>query len=244
MPGRRRWRRRFAWAGLALLLSAAFVGYQPVWAFGLLERAAPGIVWRVTVSEPLVALTFDDGPSPTHTPAVLRVLENHGARATFFLIGPRAQGQEKLLARMKASGHELGNHYLTKRSVLHLSEAEFQDGLERTQRLLAPHGAVRLFRPPGGLIRPGQLHLARNLGYQIVLGSAFPYDGRRAPPARYMKWLVGKNLAPGAIVILHDGVEDPARMIEALDGILAEGTARGCRFVPVGELLHARPAKN
>lgn len=72
-----------------------------------------------------------------------------------------------------------------------------------------------------------------------MLGSAYPYDGARQPPAGYIEWLVEKNLAPGAIVILHDGIEDPSRSLAALPRILAEGNARGLRFVSVGALMRA-----
>lgn len=75
-----------------------------------------------------------------------------------------------------------------------------------------------------------------------VRTAAYPFDPAH-PPAGYIRWLVGKNLAPGTIVILHDGIADPSRMLQSLDAILDEGRRRGLRFVPVGELLKsARPA--
>ena len=59
----------------------------------------------------------------------------------------------------------------------------------------------------------------------------------------YIRWLVSKNLAPGAIVILHDGIADPSRMLAALDAILVAGEAKGLRFVTVGELMASAPAR-
>jgi hypothetical protein len=73
----------------------------------------------------------------------------------------------------------------------------------------------------------------------VILGSAYPYDGSHPPPA-YIRWLVTKNLAPGVIIILHDGIADPSRMIAALDSILVSGERKGLRFVTVGGLLRAR----
>ncbi len=209
---------------------------QPLWLFGLLSRAYPGILWRVETSAPLVALTFDDGPAPDHTPEVLALLAAHRARATFFMIGDRAAAYPALVSTIRNGGHEVGNHYYSIRSTLRTSDSEFLTNLLRTESVLGLSGPMKLYRPPGGLIRRSQLALATQHGYRCVLGSAYPYDPSH-PPSGYIRWLVTENLAPGTIVILHDGIADPSRMIAALDAILAAGERKGLRFVPVGELL-------
>jgi peptidoglycan/xylan/chitin deacetylase (PgdA/CDA1 family) len=187
-----------------------------------------------------VALSFDDGPHADFTPQVLDVLERHGAHATFFLIAERALQRPDLVARIRAEGHEVASHYATERSAWRDSDAQFADNLAFTERILGLGGTrSRLFRPPGGIARPDQLERARREGYTVVLGSAYPYDGA-PPPTAYIRWLVTKNLAPGVIVILHDGIEDPSRSIEALPGILEAGAARGLRFVTVGTLIRSR----
>jgi peptidoglycan-N-acetylglucosamine deacetylase len=232
------------WRRIAMAIGAAVVGVgivvasQPLWVFGVLAWAFPGILWRVRTTQPLVALSFDDGPSPEHTPAVLRILAKHGARATFFLIGERAVDQADLVASMRAAGHEVGNHYFTIHSTMRASDDQFRANLMRTERALGMAGPVKLFRPPGGWIRGSQIAIARSCGYRVVLGSAYPYDPSHPPPA-YIRYLVNKNLAPGVIVILHDGIPDPSRMIAALEPILAAGERRGFRFVPIGTLLEA-----
>ena len=212
---------------------------EPVPLFGLLEALTPNLVWRVRTEEPLVALSFDDGPDPVHTPQVLAILDRHGATATFFLIGERAARHPELVARIRAAGHEVGNHYYQDRSALPHSDRAFLENLERTERAAGISGPPKLFRPPGGLAWPGQLRLAREHGYVCVLGSAYPHDPVH-PPVWYIRWLIGKNLAPGAVVILHDGISDPTRSIEALPAVLADGRRRGFRFVSIGELMGAR----
>ena len=229
-------RRRGLWLAFPALAALFVVGYQPVAAFGVLEALFPRVVWRVESAQPLVGLSFDDGPSPDNTAAVLDILARHQARATFFLIGTRAAAHPELVRRIREEGHEVGSHYISTGSALWDSRATFAEKLLRTEQILQLPAGRRLFRPPGGLIRPSQLAELESRGYLCVLGSAYPYDPRR-PPAGYMTWLVAKNLRPGAIVILHDGIADPSRTIAALDGILEAGRRKGLRFVSVGELL-------
>jgi len=241
-PRRRPWRRLVA-AGLVLTLVGAFaLLVQPRWFVGLLARAFPHILWRVETRAPLVALTFDDGPAPDHTPRLLEILGRHHARATFFLIGNRAEANPGLVRTLRAQGHEVGNHSYTARSTLHLSDDEFRSHLARTEGVLGLTGPLKLYRPPGGLIQPARLAYVRQQGYRCVLGSAYPFDPAH-PPSGYIRWLVSKNLAPGAIVILHDGIADPSRMLAALDAILVAGEGKGLRFVTVGELIASAPGR-
>ena len=222
--------------GGVLLAATAVVVAQPLWAFDALAWAMPRIVWRIETTEPLVALSFDDGPAPEHTPQVLEILSKHRAHATFFLIGDRAAAHLDLVGRLRSEGHEVGSHYFTTRSTVQASDDDFLANLTRTEEILGLRGPIKLFRPPGGKIRRSQLQLAEDRGYRVVLGSAYPYDGYH-PPSAFIRWLVTKNLAPGVIVILHDGIADPSRTVAALDSILTAGERKGLRFVTVGDLL-------
>jgi peptidoglycan-N-acetylglucosamine deacetylase len=211
---------------------------EPLAAFGVLERLTPNVRYRVTTNQPLVALSFDDGPHPIFTPKVLEILEQHNAKATFFLIGERALRYPQIVARIKASGHEIGNHYFTNRSVLLDSDDDFVGNLELTEQAIKLAPGRKLFRPPGGVAWPRQLRLAQEQRYECVLGSAYPHDPLH-PPARYISWLVRKNLVPGTIVILHDGISDATRSIRALPQILADGQTKQLTFVSIGTLLRA-----
>jgi len=239
---RRRRVLRLAIVGLALLVVLQVVWWtEPIGLFPVLQWATPQIVWRVSTREPIVALSFDDGPHPAHTPDVLAVLARHGARATFFLIGRRALARPDLVEAIKAGGHEVGNHYHHGGTSLVDGTSSFAANLVHAERAIGVSSSPKLFRPPGGLAWPWQLQRARELGYTCVLGSAYPHDPAH-PPVGYIQWLVKKNLVPGSIVILHDGIPDPSRSIRALPEILAEGRRRGIRFVTIGELLRERRA--
>ena len=245
--------------GLALGILAGAVGMiglyvffvEPLWMLPLLERATPNILYRVRTKKPLVALSFDDGPHPEFTPQVLEILQKHGARATFFLIGERALKHPEIVARICAAGHEVGNHYWENGPTLGHSDEKFVEKLETTEHSLenakgdpglksepGTPKTVRFFRAPGGVAWPRQLRLARERGYTCVLGCAYPHDPMW-PPVKYIRWLIEKNLEPGTIVILHDGIKDATRSIEALPHILAEGERRGLKFVSIVELLDA-----
>src|SRR5499425_2660510 len=213
----------FLLIGAALIVFGLFVFWiEPLSILPVLERLTPNIVYRVRTDLPLVGLSFDDGPHPTFTPQVLDILQRHDAKATFFLIGERALRYRELVARIKAAGHEVGNHYYKNCSTFVHSEAEFLRYLDQTERAIGPIGEPKLFRAPGGVAWPRQLRLARAQGYTYVLGSAYPNDPMH-PPAWYMTWLIEKNLVPGTIVILHDGISDATRGLRALPQILQTG---------------------
>jgi len=229
-----------------LLISSALVvviwllvfWIQPLTALRIFERLTPNVLYRVRVDFPLVALSFDDGPRPIFTPQVLDILQRHGAKATFFLIGNRALQYPELVSRIKSDGHEVGNHYYKNSSTFVHSDAEFLRFLQQTEKAIGPMKEPKLFRAPGGVAWPKQLRLARAQGYTCVLGSAYPNDPMH-PPAWYITWLIEKNLVPGTIVILHDGISDATRGIRALPQILQTGYQKGMRFVSIGELLRA-----
>ena len=211
---------------------------QPLAVLSLFERLTPNVVYRVRVESPIVALSFDDGPDPSFTPQVLDILQRYEAKATFFLIGERALLYPELVAQIKAAGHQVGNHYYTNAPTFGHSDVDFVRYLQQTEAAIGLTEEPKLFRAPGGVAWPKQLRLARAQGYKYILGSAYPNDPMH-PPVWYISWLVEKNLAPGTIVILHDGISDATRSLQALPHILHAGRQRGIRFVSVGELIVA-----
>jgi peptidoglycan-N-acetylglucosamine deacetylase len=221
--------------GALVALGLVVFWIQPLAILGALERLTPNIQYRVRTDLRLVALSFDDGPHPLFTPQVLEILERHDAKATFFLIGNRALRHPELVARIRAAGHEVANHYFMNGPALAHSDTEFLRNLKKTEGAIGLREGPKLFRPPGGVAWPRQLRLARESGYACVLGSAYPHDPMH-PPVWYIRWLIEKNLVPGTIVILHDGISNPIRSIQALPLILTAGRQMGLRFVSIGEL--------
>ena len=202
----------------------------------------PHLLCRVDGVADRFAITFDDGPSPRHTPRVLERLERHGAHATFFQLGRCVRRHPELARRVRDAGHEIGLH-----DDLHLPPRLLPRWLRRRE-LRACEAALRaagvmpsrLYRPPFGLMSPAQAEEMRGWGYQPVLGDVFPRDPERPGVERIVAWTL-ESLRPGSILILHDGSGwgdlDRSQTVEAADRILARAAERGLRGVSVGELI-------
>ncbi len=189
-----------------------------------------------------LAITFDDGPDPRHTPPLLDLLERDGHRATFFVIGARAAESPALLEEIVRRGHALGNHSWT-----HAYTTPFQDptklaaDLARAQELMARAGArVRFFRPPIGLLSPRVAAAARRIGLTIVGWTATARDGRAATTAEQAAARLIAAARPGAILVLHDAVERGSRepvAAAALARVLDVLRERRLRSVTLDELI-------
>jgi peptidoglycan-N-acetylglucosamine deacetylase len=207
-------------AGAAVALAAAPSGWP--WALGAvvanhLALTAAGLwprsallgpnVTRLPGTAPLLAITIDDGPDAEVTPAVLDLLAEHGARATFFCIAERAREQPALVRRIVAGGHSVQNH-----SRHHRHHFSLQGGtaLEReiagAQALLSditgrrPHA----FRAPAGLRNPLLDPVLHRLNLHLVSWTRRGFDTRDADAPRVLGRLT-KDLAAGDILLLHDG---------------------------------------
>jgi len=201
------------------------------------------LISQVATTEPLVALTFDDGPGP-QTPAILDLFREHGGRGTFFVLGESVEGREQILARTIAEGHEVGNHTHSHPHAMDCTDDELAHDIARCQRLLG-HAPV-LFRPPYGedALRCSRIAEARMLP-TTVLWSIDPSDWLERD-ASVIAEAILEGLAPGAIVDLHDcwprhtsTEADRTPTVEAVAVVLPELTARGFRAVTVSELLAA-----
>ena len=162
---------------------------------------------------PTVLLTFDDGPHPEITPAVLQRLERHNARAVFFVVGRRARRASALLERIQRAGHVIGNHsHLHRtRDVLagpQTSLLRYYRDVARCRTIIERGTGTRatLFRPPGGWITPATLLTPRLLGMRCVLWTREVQDWsfRTDEDARVGAEKLLQVVAPDDIVLLHD----------------------------------------
>jgi peptidoglycan-N-acetylglucosamine deacetylase len=148
-------------------------------------RAPLGIEDR-TASGRGYALTFDDGPHPQGTPAVLASLARAGVQATFFLVGERVQREPALAREILQAGHEIGLHCHRHRNLLRLAPWQVGEDIARAQAAIedATGRGVRLYRPPYGVLNAYALRLARKHGWRTLLWSHWGRDWEaRATPA-------------------------------------------------------------
>lgn len=183
-----------------------------------------------------VALTFDDGPDPQRTPAVLDLLARQGVRATFFVVGARAEAHPELVRRMATEGHVVGNHSYTHSWRFPLrSLGRTMEELRRTGEVLhrITGRQPRLFRPPFGVTNPTIARAVRRLGLDPVGWSIRSLDTMGQSPERVAARIL-RRLHPGAVILLHDRCAGSERLV----GLLVEGLrSRGLEPVTLPELF-------
>jgi peptidoglycan/xylan/chitin deacetylase (PgdA/CDA1 family) len=223
---------------VAWLLAAPALWGAYTWGSHLL---APACVWRGRRDERAVALTFDDGPDPEHTPAVLDVLAREGVQATFFLIGRRAERAPELVRRMVAEGHDLGNHTLSHRSLWGLGPRETTREMRGGHEAIAQAagGAPSFFRPPWGKTNLAMFPALKALGTPCVFWTIQP-EGRRPVSPQAQLRRAAARVRPGAIFDLHDADGVPGaggRLRAALAPLIGGLRGAGYRLVPLRDLL-------
>ncbi len=208
-----------------------------------------GAITEVETADHVAALTFDDGPDPSYTPRVLDVLQRHGARATFFMVGAGAHGRPDLVRRVAEAGHAMGNHSWDHRSFTTISGRRRRWQLRACHQALAPYG-LRFFRPPYGRQIVASRLDAWLLGFQVITWRVHVEDWRDGDAERMACRLLDR-IRPGSIILLHDAIfrAEPDQMVrydrgpalQALTMFLEELRGR-YRFLTVPELLaHGRP---
>jgi chitooligosaccharide deacetylase len=192
-----------------------------------------------------IALTFDDGPSQW-TPAVLDLLREHEARATFFAIGQRAQERPDDLRRVVADGHEVGSHTMTHPRLTEIEDdevrREIQEGAHAVAEVLGER--PELFRAPGFHADERVLQIVSELGLEAVFADVDPQDWRPGMSSHAIFCRVFGDARDGAIVDLHDGYppaptrsrDDCTPTVEALSHLLPCLDREGYELVTVSEL--------
>jgi cellulose synthase/poly-beta-1,6-N-acetylglucosamine synthase-like glycosyltransferase/peptidoglycan/xylan/chitin deacetylase (PgdA/CDA1 family)/spore germination protein YaaH len=199
----------------------------------------------------LIALTFDDGPDPNWTPAILDILKQEKVPATFFIIGKNGQAYPELMRRLVNEGHEIGNHTYTHPNLGEIPASLTDLELNATQRLIESETgrSTVLFRPPyfgdAEADKPQEVEpalLAQQLGYLMVGVRIDPDDWELPVTAddivKRTLARVGDNNPDtrGQVVLLHDSGGNRAATVAALPELIKALRARGFRLVPVSEL--------
>ncbi len=203
------------------------------------EAARAGEVYRsVRTDRRVIALTFDDGPHPIRTPAILGILEKFGVRATFFMIGENIDDYRSAAEQVVKGGHEIGNHTDTHPHLSKTGEKTLQGELLRAEeKIRALTGETPLvFRPPEGSCPTGLGALAAARGYSVILWTVDTRDWAGVS-ADEIERTVMKNVREGAILLFHDYTSGKSHTVEALRRIIPSLIEKGYSFVTVSELL-------
>jgi peptidoglycan/xylan/chitin deacetylase (PgdA/CDA1 family) len=190
-------------------------------------------------TDKVVALTFDDGPSP-FTPKILDILKKANVPASFFVIGSQIAGNERFLRREIDEGHTVGNHTWT-----HIDTSgagpEVASQLDRTQAGIkkATNFKPCLFRPPYGAKSAASVALTARKGMQSVLWDVDTSDYER-PASFDITQRVLNGVKPGSIVLMHDGGGPRDQTLGALPDVIKGLKAKGYRFVTLSKLLGVR----
>ncbi len=204
------------------------------------SRLFSPVLRRLPIDDRRIWLTIDDGPSDD-TPAMLDLLDAHAAKATFFVVGDRAQTRPQLLREIVRRGHGLGNHSTTHPQAWFwaLSPRRMRAEISQAQaRLRELSGTTpRWFRAVVGMANPFVGAVLRDEDLARVAWSARGFDGVRSDPGRVVQ-RIERQLQPGAIVMLHEGARH-GRNVETLALLLQRLDALGYRSV-LPEELEAR----
>jgi peptidoglycan/xylan/chitin deacetylase (PgdA/CDA1 family) len=199
------------------------------------------LVNRVDTTEKVVALTFDDGPDPAGTHAILDTLKSRQVPATFFLIGREIAAHPDLAHDIAAAGHELGNHSFSHDRMIGVTPAWVADEVEATDALIRTSGYTGdiLFRPPNGKKLLALPHYLAAHGRTTITWDVEP-DSEGTPDATTVRDTTLAQARPGSIILLHAMYASREQTRQAIGPIVDGLKQRGFRFVTVSQLLATR----
>ena len=226
---------------ICILITPCYVIYKPpTLLIRYFQHRWPDVLWRVSTSSKIVALTIDDGPSE-YTDEIIQILKANDATATFFIIGSQVAGREATLQHIVRNSNELGNHAMHDEPSRSLSEETLVEEIQSVERMVhAAYRAVdakpppKYFRPGSGFFNERMRKTLDRLGYKLVLGSIYAHD----PQISF--WRINARhilsmLRPGGIIICHDRRSWTVPMLRK---VVPEMRRRGYRIVTVTELLN------
>jgi peptidoglycan-N-acetylglucosamine deacetylase len=214
------------------------------WLVPYLLTAGLGIgVLKRNVSSSKIAFTFDDGPNPIYTPQLLDLLKINNIKATFFVVGSKAEKYPELIARMQAEGHLIGIHNYVHRSNWVMDPWTIRRQLKKSATIIERITGERpiYYRPPWGLLTLFDFLLLKQ--YKIILWSIMAEDWRSKGGSEKIRTKLIRGIKNGDVILLHDcgntfGADNdaPVNTINALKTVFKEMSSRGIRCVRIDEM--------
>lgn len=195
-----------------------------------LRMFVPGLLWQMPAGTNKLYLTFDDGPEPEITPAVLELLDRYNARATFFCVGENIEKFPGVFEEMKNRGHLPGNHSHNHLNGWKTPLHSYYHNVHRChERVQTPW-----FRPPYGRITPAQIHALRK-EFKIVMWTVLSYDFDKETRKEDCLGMVLRHSGDGSIVVFHDSQKAAPRLFYTLEHTLQHFSRLGYRFCRLDE---------
>jgi len=195
--------------------------------------------------EKLIALTFDDGPSPVWTPKILEQLQKVDVKATFFMTGEHVTRYPEVARSAVEEGHEIGNHSYGHRVLVYFTDEELTREIKDTQEAIRQATGVttEYFRPPKAWLFRREKEIIRKMGYKIILWSLNSKDWVNFSDKYLIRYLV-RNIRSGDILLFHDSGGafkaeggDRQQTVRTIPLLVEKMRGKGFSFVTVGELL-------
>ncbi len=205
-----------------------------------------GTSYRVSIPHKVVALTFDDGPSPLWTPQILDELKKAGVKATFFMLGEHVEKYPEVAKRVVEAGHEIGNHSYDHHALFYYKTEELAQEIKDTEKIIKDitGQTTRYFRPPKAWLRDKEKKEIKGMGYKIILWSLNSKDWVTFDDKYIVKYIL-RNIRPGDIILFHDsggvfGTEggDRHETVRTIPILVEKLREKGYTFVTISELMN------
>jgi len=205
-----------------------------------------GTVYSEPSPDKLVALTFDDGPSPVWTPKILDELKKAGVKATFFMLGDHVEKYPEIAKRVAQEGHEIENHSYDHHVLFYYKMEELEKEIKDTEKIIQDVAGqtTRYFRPPKAWLTDQEKKKIKEMGYEIILWSLNSKDWVTFDDKYIIKYIL-RNIRPGDIILFHDSggvfsIEggDRKETVKTIPRLVEKLKERGYKFVTVTELLN------
>ncbi|MCK9602955.1 MAG: polysaccharide deacetylase family protein [Candidatus Omnitrophica bacterium] len=211
-----------------------------------------GTIYRVGGTNKVVALTFDDGPSPEWTPKILDELNKAGIKATFFMLGENVERYPEIARRVAEEGHEIENHTYDHRVLIYYKMDELEKEIKEAEKIIksVTGKTTRYFRPPKAWLTGAEKKKLKEMGYGIVLWTLNSKDWVNFHDKQITSYIL-RNIRPGDIILFHDsgGVfttegGDRSQTVKTIPRLVRKLKEKGYSFVTIDELINTKGNNN
>lgn len=196
------------------------------------KRYYPDALWRFSIDDKRLFLTFDDGPHPSITADVLKLLDQYSAKATFFCVGDNVRKYGDVYNQIQEKGHAIGNHTYHHLNGWKNSLLTYAKNITKASKEIES----KLFRPPYGKITQKQVQFLKSHQYLLVMWDILTYDWAEIPNLEKHYKKIAKSINPGSIIVFHDSEKAKVNMLYLLEKVLDEFSKKGYKFATISNL--------